>query len=197
MKLRKTVAVTFVTVVSLALSAAAAAHCDSLDGPVVRDAQVALEKRDPTAVLKWVSPDREQEIRDVFAKTLVVRSLGTEARQLADRHFFETLVRVHRAGEGEAFTGLKEAGTVDPAIAVADRALQADSSAVLAKEVTKVIEEGIRRRFDLAIERKKHATENVDAGRAYVEAYVDYIHFVESAHHLGRRGASHKHADAE
>ena len=34
------------------LSAIAAAHCDALDGPVVRDARIALEKRDPTVVLK-------------------------------------------------------------------------------------------------------------------------------------------------
>ena len=75
--------------------------------------------------------EREQEIRDAFVEVLAVRSLGIEAKQLADRYFFETVVRVHRAGEGEPFTGLKAAGSVDPAIAIADRALESDSAAPL------------------------------------------------------------------
>jgi hypothetical protein len=184
-----------VAVVCFAFGELAAAHCDSIDGPVVRDARAALEKRDPTAVLKWVTPAREQEIRDVFAEVLAVRSQGTEVRQLADRYFFETLVRVHRAGEGEGFTGLKSTGSVDPAIAIADRALDANSAATISRETGELIEAGIRRRFDVALERRKHAADSVEAGRAYVAAYVDYIHFVESAHHLGQRGASHEHAD--
>jgi hypothetical protein len=195
MNLLRTITAGAVTVVCFAFGELAAAHCDSIDGPVVRDARAALEKRDPTAVLKWVMPEREQEIRDAFVEVLAVRSLGTEARHLADRYFFETLVRVHRAGEGEAFTGLKAAGSVDPAIAIADRALEANSAATLSKEAADRIEAGIRRRFDVALERRKHAADSVEAGRAYVAAYVDYIHFVESAHHLGQRGASHKHAD--
>lgn len=193
MKLRKAVAV---TAACFALTGVAAAHCDSVDGPVVRDARAALDKRDPTAVLKWVTPDREHEIREVFDKALAVRRFGAEARQLSEQYFFETLVRAHRAGEGEPFTGLKASGDVDPAIALADRALESASLAALSKEVTEPIETGLRRRFDLALERRKNASDSVEAGRAYVEAYVDYIHFVERAHHLGRHGASHKHADA-
>jgi hypothetical protein len=188
--------VTTVAVVCFVVSEVATAHCDSVDGPVVRDARAALEKREPTAVLKWVMPAREQEIREAFAQALAVRSLGADARDLADRHFFETLVRVHRAGEGETFSGLKPAAGVDPAIALADRALESGSAAALSKEAAESIEAGIRRRFSLAHERRKHAADSVEAGRAYVEAYVDYIHFVESVHHLGLRGASHKHVDS-
>ena len=83
------------------------AHCDTLDGPVVLDAKAALEKGDVTPVLKWVKKDNEKEIRKVFSHTLAVRKLNPEARELADHYFFETLVRVHRAGEGAPFTGLK------------------------------------------------------------------------------------------
>jgi hypothetical protein len=193
----KAIAASAVTLVCFAFGELAAARCDSIDGPVVRDARTALEKGDPTAVLKWVAPAREQEIRDAFVEVLAVRSRGTDAKKLADRYFFETLVRIHRAGEGEAFTGLKAAGSVDPAIAIADRALESNSAATLSKEAAELIEAGIRRRFDFALERRKHAADSVEAGRAYVAAYVDYIHFVESAHHLGQRGASHKHADSE
>src|SRR5512145_18046 len=96
---------------------AAIAHCDTLDGPVVKDARAALDSKDVTAVLKWVRQDKEAEIREAFQHALGVRALGSEARALADRFFFETLVRVHREGEGAPYTGLKPAGTaVDPGI---------------------------------------------------------------------------------
>ncbi len=39
----------------------ALAHCDTLDGPVVKDARVALDAQDVTPVLKWVSRDKEGE----------------------------------------------------------------------------------------------------------------------------------------
>ena len=76
------------------------AHCDALDGPVVKEAQLALEKGDVTPLLKWVTKEQENDIRNAFAQTLSVRTKGKDARELADRFFFETLVRVHRAGEG-------------------------------------------------------------------------------------------------
>jgi hypothetical protein len=182
-----------VALVAISMVSRASAHCDSLNGPVVQDARVALEKGDPTPVLKWVSKQHEDEIRVAFQQTVVVRSQGDDAKALADRHFFETLVRVHRAGEGEAFTGLQPASAVDPGIAAADQALQSGSAKALAGHLSTAIGEGIEKRFAVAFERKKHAAASVAAGRAYVEAYVDYIHFVESVHRLASEGASHRH----
>jgi hypothetical protein len=182
---------------SLMLSTLAMAHCDALDGPVVRDARIALEKRDPALVLKWVAPNRESEIREAFAKTLAVRALGKDAEQLSDRWFFETLVRVHRAGEGEPFTGLKPAGRTDPGIAAADSTLESGASAAgvrLATKLAEGIEAGVRERFDLALKRKQQA-DDIEAGREYVSAYVDYIHFVENVHRLAEQGAPHSHTD--
>lgn len=86
------------------------AHCDTLDGPVVTEARVALEKGDVTPVLKWVKAANENEIKTVFKKTLAARSSGKEAREIAELYFFEALVRLHRAGEGAAFTGLAPRG---------------------------------------------------------------------------------------
>ena len=77
------------------------AHCDTLDGPVVKTAKTALEKGEVTPILKWVKKENETEIRDLFKKTLTVRSKGKEAQELADMYFLETLVRLHRAGEGD------------------------------------------------------------------------------------------------
>lgn len=169
------------------------AHCDSLGGPVVKDARVALERGDVTPVLKWVKKDYEGEIRDAFKQTMAVRAKGEDAKALADRYFFETLVRLHRAGEGEAFTGLKPAGSVDPGLEAADKALQSGSARELANRMSAAVAEGIQKRFALALERKKHAADSVDAGREYVEAYVDYIHYVETVNGLVSHGVSHLH----
>lgn len=182
-------------VVTLLATGQARAHCDSLDGPVVRDARLALERGDPTSVLKWVAPEGEAEVRQAFRAALAVRSTGEEARLLADRYFFETLVRVHRAGEGEGFSGLKPSGSVEPGIAAADRALEAGSAAALSKELSARLVGGVAARFSRAMKLKERAGDSVEAGRAYVAAYVDYIHFAEEADRLARLGAPHVHHD--
>jgi hypothetical protein len=197
MKLGNAIAIAAMTAACVVLSESALAHCDSLDGPVVRDARAALAHGDPTPVLKWVTAENESGIRDAFAKTLAVRSLGNDARLLADRYFFETLVRVHRAGEGEPFTGLKPAGRIDPGLSAADAALEAGTAERLARQLSQAVEGDISTRFNIALERKKHSAESVAAGRAYVAAYVDYVHFVESVHRLTEKGAPHKHHEGE
>ena len=158
------------------------AHCDTMDGPVVKTAQAALEKGNVAPVLKWVKPPQEAEIREAFQKTLVVRGLGREARDLADKYFFESLVRLHREGEGAPYTGLKPAGAVEPVVAASDKALEAGSTEELTREITQLIAEGIRHRFTKTMETKQHADENVAAGREFVEAYVEFVHYVERLH---------------
>jgi hypothetical protein len=69
------------------------AHCDTLDGPVVKLAATALDTGKVELVLPWVPKASEPEIREAFAHALAVRKLGPEAKQLADTHFFETVVR--------------------------------------------------------------------------------------------------------
>ncbi len=157
----------------------AAAHCDSLDGPVITEARAALEKGDITQVLKWVRADDEQDIREAFAQTLAVRKLGPAAQELADRYFFETLVRIHRAGEGAPYTGLKPAGATEPVVVKADRALEKGSVNELAKAIAAHTEKGVSERFHRALNASKHAQDSVQAGREYVEAYVTYVHYVE------------------
>jgi hypothetical protein len=193
MKRTRNRAVVVLTLTAISLAPArGSAHCDSLTGPVVQDAQLALRQGDPTPVLKWVRREDESEIRAAFAQTVAVRTTSDEAKALADRHFFETLVRVHRAGEGEAFTGLKRDG-VDPGIAAADQALHAGSSIELEEQVSAAVRDGIRKRFAVALERRKHAAESVESGREWVAAYVDYIHFVERVEALTAHGAAHGH----
>lgn len=158
----------------------ALAHCDTVDGPVVKDARVALGSKDVTPVLKWIAPDKEGEIREAFQHALAVRTLGAEAQTLADRFFFETLVRVHREGEGEPYTGLKPEGVeVDPGIAASDKALETGSVDPVAKLLATAVDKGLRERYALAAEARMHASESVDKGREFVAAYVAFMHYSE------------------
>jgi hypothetical protein len=71
--------------VTLISPAPVAAHCDGLDGPVVKAAQQALDTRNPTLALMWVQANDEPEIRMAFEQTLAVRVLSPQAKELADR----------------------------------------------------------------------------------------------------------------
>jgi hypothetical protein len=176
------------------------AHCDTLDGPVAVDARRSLDAGDATAALKWVAADREAEIHGMFEKALVVRSQSAEARSLADMYFLETLVRIHRAGEGAPYTGLKPAGTpVEPGIAASDEALATGRSDALMEAATHAVRAGVEARFAKALEAHRHAEDSVEAGREFVAAYVDLTHYVEGifaaaaggAHGHGKAAAAH------
>ena len=155
-------------------------HCDTLDGPLVMLAKKALEEKNVNLVLPWVRPEDAAEIRHAFEHAQAVRDLGPKARSLADRHFLETLVRIHRAGEGAPFTGLKPAGLdLGPAVPAADRALQTGSPDAVVKLLVDAVSAGVRSRFQAAAQRQAFDPNDVAAGRKYVEAYVPYVHYVE------------------
>jgi hypothetical protein len=169
-----------VMVLALATAGNALAHCDGLDGPVVNLARQALAKGDVKIILPWVAAGEEAEIRKAFNLTMAVRGKGEKERELADMYFFETLVRVHRAGEGAPYTGLKPAGLdLGPAIPAADKALETGNPQELLKLINGKVHDGIHMYFVAAREKKAHAGDSVEAGRAYVNAYVPYLHFVE------------------
>jgi len=164
-------------------------HCDGMDGPVVKAAQQALVKDDVNLVLIWVPANDEAEIRKVFAKTLAVRKLNAEARELADLYFFETLVRIHRTGEGAPYTGLKPAGRdLGPAIPAADKAIETGVVEPLVKLITSESANGIRGRFQKVTAAKKFNAEDVSAGRGYVKAYFEFVHYVEGLHEAVQGG---------
>lgn len=156
-------------------------HCDGMDGPVVQAAQKAIATGDVNLVLIWVQKNDEEQIRKAFKETLAVRKLTPQAREVADTGFFETLVRLHRAGEGAGFTGLKPAGRdLGPAIPAADKALRDGNADALIKLLITAIQDGVRAHFNEAFAKQKFAKGDVEAGRAFVKAYVEYIHCVEA-----------------
>jgi hypothetical protein len=157
------------------------AHCDGLDGPVVQAARQALDSGNVNLVLIWVQKGDEDEIRKEFSRTVAVRKLNAEARELADRSFFETLVRIHRAGEGAPFTGLKPAGRdLGPAILAADKALRDGKVNELKQLLLDAVNNGVSEHFAKAMSKKSFDKNDVEAGREFVKAYVEYIHCVEA-----------------
>lgn len=183
-----------IAALTLGMYSFAAAHCDTLDGPVIQDARKALDANDVTPVLKWVKQKDEKIVRMSFAKALSAK--GKKKADAAENQFFATLVKIHRAGEGAPFTGLKPAGEVEPAINEADKALVSGSSDALVKLVTDDVAAGIRKRYEHAAETYKHKDESVEKGREFVEAYVEYTHYVERLHlDATGKGAHDEHAE--
>ena len=170
------------------------AHCDGLDGPVVKAAQKALETGNVNLILIWVQKKDEGEITNIFNKTLAVRKLSPQARELADMYLFESLVRIHRAGEGEPYTGLKPAGRdLGPAIPATDKALDSGKIEPLLKMLTGTMQKEMREQFNRVLAKKKFDPDDVEAGRAYIQAYVPFVTYVESVYEAVAK-SSHDHA---
>lgn len=157
-------------------------HCDSLDGPVVTAARRALETRDVDLVLPFVPADGEDEVRAAFDRAMPVRELGPEARETADLLFFETVVRIHRAGEGAPYTGLKPAGlSFGPVIPLAEEAIDDNSPNRLTGYLTDVLRDELRKRLDTVHELDGHRQRSMADERRYVEAVLDFQVY---SHHL-------------
>jgi hypothetical protein len=171
----------FITLIlAFAISNDAFAHCDHIDGPVVNDARVAIEYNDITPLLKWINKEDEAELASVFEKTMRVRQAGGETQEIADRLFFETLVRLHRASEGAPYTGLKPAGTpVAEYVTLSDNALEYGFPDELIDHLQGAIEHSISEKFNATYFNKRRVNENVEYGRAYVHSYVDFVHYVK------------------
>ena len=148
-------------------------HCDSLDGPVVNAARDALAQDDVEMILPYVHADGEREVRDAFDLVRKARAAGGEAREVADRWFFETVVRIHRAGEGAPFTGLKPSGLdVGPVIPAAERALDTGSASELIEVLCDALRHQVEHRHTRAMALKEQASGGVAEARAYVEAML-------------------------
>jgi hypothetical protein len=164
----------------------ARAHCDTMDGPVVKAAQSALAKGNVNLILIWVQKEDEAQVKQRFRQTLAVRRLSREARELAESYFFETVVRLHRAGEGEPYTGLQPAGTdLGPVIPLADKAIRDGSAGALLKLFAAPARTEILTRFNDVMAKKSFGENDVEAGREFVKAYVAFLHHVEHLHEEG------------
>jgi len=171
------------------------AHCDTAEGPAVKDGRKALETGNINYALKWIPADGEAEMRDVFEKALKVRTLGAEAAELADRLFLETMVRIHRMGEGVGFTGIQPVGTqIDPVVKAADEAIVLGSDADLLPMVPEERRAELDKRFQAAVALKDFDVDDVAAGRRYLAAYVSFFKYAEGEDHEHHGHEAHAHA---
>lgn len=167
------------------------AHCDSYDGPVVQDAYKALKTNNVNLVLKWISKSQETEIVSLFNKTYKLKTGDYEIYQIVEKHFFETLVRLHRETEGAPYTGLKPAGTTKKIVDMSDKAIESGSIDDLMKKFNSHIESVIREKYNKVLALDKTKNETVEKGRAYVKAYVEYTHLLEGIHDMIEHGTGH------
>ncbi len=180
------------------LPSEASSHCDTMNGPVVKSAVKAFESGNVNLVLVWVQKKDEAEIKKAFAKALSIRTLNSEAKEFADNYFFETLVRIHRAGEGAPYTGLKPAGSEpEPGIAAADNAIEKGSVDELMKNLTETVHHGVHEQFSHVLATKNYRPDDVEAGREYVKAYVVFIHYAERLYQSALSPAEGHHHKAE
>ena len=157
-------------------------HCDTLDGPVVLAAKAALANDTVNLILPWAPKAAEAEIKEAFEKTLTARKLGKEAKEVADYWFFETVVRLHRAGEGAPYTGLKPAGLDwGPIVPRAEKAIEREDATEVIDFLSHAVEEELQKRFNHAVARKKYDRNNIDAARAFIQAMLGFVLY---AHHL-------------
>lgn len=199
MKHRNRMLPLFILVTSVFLAPIKAlAHCDGLDGPVVKAAEKALQSGNVNLVLIWVQKKDEAEIQQAFEKTLAVRKFNSQAQELADRYFFETLVRLHRAGEGAPYTGLQSANRdLGPAIPAADKALEEGKIEPLVKLLTDAMATGLRERFNETLAGKKRSADDIAAGRKYVKDYVEFVHYVDRLYESAQNAAEGHYAEAQ
>ena len=162
----------------------ASAHCDTEDGPAVSDGRKALQTGNVNHALKWILPEGEAELRPIFAKAVKVRALGVDAAEVADRYFLENLVRIHRAGEGASYDGIKPTGTeLEPEVIAADEAMETGNLKPLMALIPADKHPELQRRFDKARARKQFDVNDLAAGRAYIEAYVSFYKYAEGEEH--------------
>jgi hypothetical protein len=67
-----------------------------------------------------------------------------------------------------------------------DQALDGGTSTELVDHVISGLRTELTERFKRAQAAKAHANDNVEAGRRYVAAYVEYLHYLEALHNAGK-----------
>lgn len=176
------------------ISISASAHCDSYDGPVILDAEKALENNDVNLVLKWVQPQQEKEIVDLFTKTYERKLNDPEIYPVLKKYFFETLVRLHRETEGAPYTGLKPAGLTKKIVQLGDNSIKTSEIDNLLEKLEKHMDQVLQEKFSVVSSLYKTKNTSLENGRAYVHAYVDYIHTLEAIHDILDSGVGVSHA---
>ncbi len=179
-------------VLALSQPAAADAHCDSVNGPVVAAARKSLDSGDIKFILAYVKPEAEAELASAFKETLTVRQ-NSQAQALADRYFFETAVRLHRAGEGAAYTGLTTKTEYGPALEAAESALETGSVGDVKTLLGNALLTGVDAKYQAVLDARSTASREgtVEAYREQAEAELIFEKYVDALYAAALPPAAH------
>jgi hypothetical protein len=157
-------------------------HCDTRDGPVVKAAIKALETGNLSYILIWIPEESEKELKGIFEKTLRARKAGKAAQEVADDWFFENAIRLHRAGEGAPYTGMKPSGLSEgPVVPKAENAIETGNPQETIDFLLGTVEDDLNHRFHNVMDKKKYDVNNIAAGREFIEAFIGWVVY---SHHL-------------
>lgn len=154
-----------------------------MDGPVVTAAKRALAEGNVNLILPYAYEKAEAEIEKAFERTMAVRKQGNkESRDMADLWFFETVVRLHREGEGAPYTGLKPAGLDwGPVLPKVEKAIEKGDPKEVIEFLSHTLEEQIQDRFKRFVSTKNFREDDIPAAREHVEAMLGLELY---SHHL-------------
>ncbi|KOH43512.1 hypothetical protein NC99_35960 [Sunxiuqinia dokdonensis] len=142
-------------------------------------------------MLKWITDEQEQKIVPLFNKTYNLKNGDKEVYTLVEKHFLETLVRLHRETEGASYSGLKPAGTTKQIIQMTDKALDEGNVDDFLTKLNSHINKVIQEKYQKVSELNKVKDNSEEQGRAFVAAYVDYTHTVEALHDVMEHDGNH------
>lgn len=98
--------------------------------------------------------------------------------EVADYWLYETVVRLHREGEGAPYTGLKPAGLDwGPVVHRAEEAIEKEDPKEVIDFITHTVQEELEKRFSKVIANKNFNVNDVDAAREYVQANLGFVLF--------------------
>ncbi len=173
------VLVAAVILAALAVATPSQAHCDSEAGPVAIAARQALDTGQVKYILAYVQPGAEAELTAAFKQARDVRKQGGAARDLAERYFVETAIRLHRAGEGAAYTGVTDE-PVPPAILAADKAMQTGQLKEVNALLNEAVQHGLQEKYEAVVAARAQAAKlnTVAAQRERAEAELIFEKYV-------------------
>ena len=164
-------------------------YVESMDGPVVKAAETALDMENINYILSFVGSEDAGELKDAFERTLSVRELSGEAAELADYWFFETVVRLHNKSEGKAYNGLKPAGMDwGPIIPKLDKAFETENIDEFLEFLLNFIREDIKSRFEDVIFKKDYDINDVEDARDYINSMLDFVDYTQKFYKYVEKG---------
>lgn len=181
----------FMFVLMLGSASISQAHCDRVNGPVATDARKALETGEISHALIWVTDQQAEELESKFDQSLKVYTNGDDSQELAELYFMSEIVRLHREAEDMPFTGLKPAQPSAQDIQIAEKALTSGELTPVTEMLASEIRKKTSELYNKAMEAQSRKDESIEAGREWVNAYVQYIVYVHSLYQNIQAGPAH------